>query len=69
VVLVGALINMVFIWMINTERHVHVLLTGMLSAFMGLVIFLIAAMDYPFRGEVSVDAAPFEQVYAVVMAK
>ncbi len=69
VVLVGALINMIFIWMINTERHVHVVLTGMLSAFMGLVIFLIAAMDYPFRGEVSVDAAPFEQVYTVVMAK
>jgi len=38
-----------------------------LSAFMGLVIFLIAAMDYPFRGDVSIDAAPFEQVYTMVM--
>jgi hypothetical protein len=68
VVLVGALINMTLIWMINTERHVHILLTGLLSAFMGLVIFLVAAMDYPFRGEVSIDAAPFEQVYTMVMS-
>ena len=68
VVLIGALVNIVLIWMINTERHVHIIITGTLSAFMGLVIFLIAAMDYPFRGEVSIDAAPFEQVYTTVMA-
>ena len=67
VVLIGALVNIIFIWMINTERHVHVIITGTLSAFLGLVIFLIAAMDYPFRGEVSIDAAPFEQVYTMVM--
>jgi hypothetical protein len=53
--------------MINTEGHIHIIITGTLSAFLGLVIFLIAAMDYPFRGEVSVDAAPFEQVYTMVM--
>ena len=57
----------IFIWMINTEGHVHIIITGTLSAFLGLVIFLIAAMDYPFRGEVSIDAAPFEQVYTNVM--
>jgi len=68
VVLIGALVNIVLIWMINTERHVHLIITGTLSAFMGLVIFLIVAMDYPFRGEVSIDAAPFEQVYTMVMA-
>jgi hypothetical protein len=67
VVLIGALINIVLLWMIKTERHVHIIITGTLSAFMGLVIFLIAAMDYPFRGEVSIDAAPFEQVYTKVM--
>ena len=60
--MVGALINMFIIWKVNTERYVHVLLSGMVSGFMGLVIFLIAARDYPFRSEVSVDATPFEQV-------
>lgn len=68
VVLIGALVNIIFIWMINTESHVHIIITGTLSAFLGLVIFLIAAMDYPFRGEVSIDAAPFEQVYTLVMS-
>jgi hypothetical protein len=67
VVLIGALINIVLLWMINTERHVHIIITGTLSGFMGLVIFLIAAMDYPFRGDVSIDAAPFERVYKMVM--
>jgi len=67
VVLIGALVNIVLLWMIKTERHVHIIITGTLSAFMGLVIFLIAAMDYPFRGDVSIDAAPFEQVYTMVM--
>ena len=67
VVLIGALVNIVLLWMIKTESHVHIIITGALSAFMGLVIFLIAAMDYPFRGDVSIDAAPFEQVYTMVM--
>ena len=67
VVLLGALVNIVLLWMIKTESHVHIIITGALSAFMGLVIFLIAAMDYPFRGDVSIDAAPFEQVYTMVM--
>ena len=67
VVLIGALVNIVLLWMIKTESHVHIIITGALSAFMGLVIFLIAAMDYPFRGDVSIDAAPFEQVYTIVM--
>jgi hypothetical protein len=29
----------------------------------GLLIFLMAAMDNPFRGEFSVSAAPFQQLY------
>ena len=28
------------------------------------MIFLIAAMDNPFRGEVSISAEPFEDLYA-----
>lgn len=67
VVLLGALVNTALLWMVDTDRHVHVLLTALLSAFTGLVIFLVAAMDFPFRGEVAIDAQPFEQVYATVM--
>jgi hypothetical protein len=68
VVLLGALINTVLLWMVDTDAHVHVVLTALLSAFTGLVIFLVAAMDFPFRGEVSIGPDPFEQVYATVMS-
>jgi len=49
------------------EIHVHMILGGALSMFLGLVTFLIAAMDNPFRGEVSVTPAPFRQVYESLM--
>jgi hypothetical protein len=67
VVLAGALVFAVLLWMFDMERHVHILITGLLSAFLGLTIFVIVAMDYPYRGEVSIDAQPFEQVYGAVM--
>ena len=51
VVILGALINVLLIAMLDMELHVHLILGSTLSAFLGLVIFLIAAMDNPFRGE------------------
>lgn len=67
VVAVGALINIGLIWMLDMEVHVHVLLGGALSLFLGIVIFLIAAMDNPFRGDVSVGPDAFQLVYDTLM--
>jgi hypothetical protein len=67
VVLVGAFVNVLLIWMLRMSRHVHIVLTGLLAGFLGLVIYLVAAMDYPFRGTVAVTAEPFEQVYQSLM--
>ena len=67
VVLLGAFVNTLLLWMLKMPMRVHVILTGLLSAFTGLVIFLVAAMDFPFRGEVSIGAEAFEQVFATVM--
>lgn len=67
VVLLGALVNTLLLWMLKMPMRVHVILTGLLSAITGLVIFLVAAMDFPFRGEVSIGADAFEQVFATVM--
>ena len=53
--------------MLKMTTRVHVILTGLLSAFTGLVIFLVAAMDFPFRGEVAIDAGAFAQVLETVM--
>jgi hypothetical protein len=67
VVAIGALLNIALIWMLDMEIHVHLILGGMLSLFLGIVISLIAAMDNPFRGEVSVGPVAFEIEYDQLM--
>jgi hypothetical protein len=67
VVGIGAFLNVVLIWMLDMERHVHVILTAVLSLFLSVVIFLVAAMDNPFRGEVSVGPGALELVYQTYM--
>ena len=67
VVFIGALISVVLIAMLAMEIHVHLILGGALSLFLGLVIFLIAAMDNPFRGQVSVGPEAFQTVYDTLM--
>ena len=67
VVALGAFITILLLAMLDMEIHVHLILTGLVSLFLGLVIFLIAAMDNPFRGEVSVGPDPFESVYQSLM--
>ena len=67
VVGIGAVIALLLLAMLDMEIHVHLILGAALSMFLGLVIFLIAAMDNPFRGEVSVTPDPFRQVYETLM--
>jgi hypothetical protein len=67
VVLAGAAINILLVWMLDMQRHSHIILSAMVGGFLGLVIFLVAAMDYPFRGAVSVGPDSFEFVYDTVM--
>lgn len=35
---------------------------------MGVLIFLVAAMDYPFRGEVSIGPEAFQLIYTSLMS-
>jgi hypothetical protein len=63
VVALGVLIEILFIAMLDMELHVHLIVGGILSTFLGIVIFLIAAMDHPFRGQVSVGSQGFQAVY------
>jgi hypothetical protein len=67
VVAVGALINIALISMLDMEVQVHLLLGGAMSLFLGIVIFMIAAMDNPFRGEVSVGPDAFQLVSETLM--
>jgi hypothetical protein len=67
VVGIGGLICVLLIAMLDMEIHVHLILGGSLALFLGLVIFLIAAMDNPFRGAVSVAPDALRQVYMTLM--
>ena len=67
VVAVGAAINIVLIWMQDMEVHVHLILGAALASILGLVIFLIAELDNPFRGQVSIGPEAIARVYEDVM--
>lgn len=64
VVILGALITIAMVWLFDMKFVTHLLLGGLLSAYLGTMIFLIAAMDNPFRGEVSIAPEVFETLYA-----
>jgi Protein of unknown function (DUF4239) len=67
VVAVGALVNIILIWMLNMRFFTHIILGGIVAFFLGVVVFLIIAMDRPMRGEVSVQPAAYQLVYDVLM--
>jgi hypothetical protein len=67
VVAFGAVINIALICMLDMAVQVHLLLGGAISLFLGIVIFMIAALDNPFRGEVSVGPDPIQLVYETLM--
>ncbi len=64
---IGAFLTIAIIWMLNMELHVHGILTAVLSMFLGIVIFLIAEMDKPFRGEGLVGPEAYVLVYDSLM--
>jgi Protein of unknown function (DUF4239) len=67
-VILGAVICVAVTWFFHTESFsIHVWMTLLFSVLLGLMIFLIAVLDNPYRGKVSVTPAPLEQVYAQIM--
>jgi hypothetical protein len=68
VVLIGAAINVVLIWMLDMRFFAHLVLGGLVSFFLGVMIFLIAAMDQPLRGAVAIDSGAYRLIYDTLMA-
>jgi hypothetical protein len=69
VVGVGAVINTLLILCFRMRLDIHLVIGGLLSFFVGVLIFLVAAMDYPFRGEVSVGPDAFQLIYTSLMSR
>jgi Protein of unknown function (DUF4239) len=68
VVVLGALISMSLTWLFLVEhRKMHRLLVSLHAALIGLLVFLMAAMDNPYRGEFSVGTDAFQQVLEHLM--
>jgi hypothetical protein len=64
VVFAGAFLSIALTWFFDMKsQEMHFWMTIMLSALLGLLIFLLGALDNPFRGEISVGPEAFELVY------
>ena len=68
-VAVGALINMILIWLFDLRPHAHRLLGGLISFYLGTVISVIALMDHPYRGELGLSPEAFQLIYHQVMGQ
>ena len=68
VLLVGVFFNIAVSWFFHMRsQRMHFWMTVMLSGLLGLLIFLLAALDHPFRGAISVGPEAFEMVYEHLM--
>jgi len=70
VVFGGSLLNLSLMWLLVVEnKRLHDLLTVMLATLLGLLVFLLAIMDFPFRGDYSVGPDSFELIHDQLMQK
>ncbi|SNR81019.1 bestrophin-like domain [Hymenobacter mucosus] len=68
-VLIGALVTIGFSYcFVVASFRLHALLTGLLALMVGIMVFLIAALDHPYLGEVSVTPEAYQLVLNQVMA-
>jgi hypothetical protein len=67
VVFIGAFLMIAFLWMLHMELVPQIILGGITAFFLGIMIFLIYAMDRPLQGAVSVPPDSFRSVYDLVM--
>ena len=63
VLLVGGVITVGFTYLFGLRSTVvHVLMVAALALVIGLVLFTVAALDYPFKGDVRISPEAFKQV-------
>jgi cation transporter-like permease len=63
VLFVGGVEVVGFTYLFGLESTtVHVLMVASLTFVIALVLFTIAALDYPFKGDIRIDPDAFEQV-------
>jgi hypothetical protein len=64
----GAVISLSAAFFFKVEDvRLHGILVTLLAAFIGLVIFMIFALDRPFRGDLGLSADPYQLIYDQLM--
>lgn len=64
VVILGGILTMVLTYFLALEQFkVHVAMTAVSGILVALLIFMIATLDHPFRGKVSIGPAAFQLTY------
>ena len=67
-VYIGAVINIAVTWCFHVHnQRMHLWMTLLTSALLGLMIFLLSAMDHPYLGQIAVSSQPFQLVYDDLM--
>jgi hypothetical protein len=67
-VLVGAFVCIAVSWFYQTGNfRLHLWMTILYAGLLGVLIFLVAVLDNPYRGKVSVSSESIERVYEQVM--
>ncbi len=68
VILLGAVISLSASFFFKVEdARLHGILVTLLAMFIGLVIFMIFALDRPFRGDLGVQPEPYQLLYDHLM--
>ena len=68
VILVGAIIGLSSTFFFRVEdARLHAILVTLLSTFMALVIFMIFALDRPYRGDLGVPSDPYQLIHDQLM--
>jgi hypothetical protein len=68
-VIAGTGICIAVTYFLHTESFImHVWMTVLFSALLALLIFLIAVLDNPYRGKISVSPEPLERAYQQIMS-
>jgi hypothetical protein len=63
VMILGAVLTIAMCWLFDMTFVTHLVLGGILAAYLGTMMYLIIDMNQPFRGDVSISAEPFETLY------
>jgi hypothetical protein len=63
VMILGAVLTIAMCWLFDMTFVTHLVLGGILAAYLGTMMYLIIDMNQPFRGDVSISPEAFETLY------